>query len=75
MVTVDCGVSLAEVRDANALGLDIIITDHHSIPAELPPALAVIDPSRLIALIRLRDYRASGLPISSRKRPKHARWH
>jgi single-stranded-DNA-specific exonuclease len=47
VVTVDCGVrSVAEVAYANALGLDVVITDHHSVPRELPPALAVIDPKR-----------------------------
>ncbi len=34
IVTVDCGIgSLEEVRHATALGMDVIITDHHSIPA------------------------------------------
>lgn len=47
VVTVDCGIrSVAEVAHAQGLGLDLVITDHHSVPAELPPALAVIDPKR-----------------------------
>jgi single-stranded-DNA-specific exonuclease len=47
LVTVDCGVSnAAEVAQAQALGLDIIVTDHHEPPQELPPALAVINPKR-----------------------------
>ncbi|MHB9034841.1 MAG: single-stranded-DNA-specific exonuclease RecJ [Anaerolineae bacterium] len=47
LVTVDCGVrSVAEVEAANGLGLDVIITDHHSVPVVLPPALAVIDPKQ-----------------------------
>jgi single-stranded-DNA-specific exonuclease len=47
VVTVDCGIrSPQEVAHAQALGLDMIITDHHSVPTELPPALAVIDPKR-----------------------------
>lgn len=47
VVTVDCGVrSHAEVAAAQAAGQDIIITDHHSAPAILPPALAVIAPKR-----------------------------
>lgn len=45
VVSVDCGVTaVAEVVAANGMGLDIIITDHHLPPPELPPALAVIDP-------------------------------
>jgi len=47
IVTVDCGIRSAdEVAHAQALGLDVIVTDHHTVPRELPPALAVIDPKR-----------------------------
>lgn len=47
IVTVDCGMrSVAEVQLANQLGIDVIITDHHSVGPELPPALAVINPRR-----------------------------
>ena len=47
VVTVDCGIrSSAEVDAGKRAGLDIIVTDHHSIGPELPPALAVINPSQ-----------------------------
>jgi len=47
LVTVDCGVSdAAEVAWAKEHGLEVIITDHHEIPPELPPALAVVNPKR-----------------------------
>lgn len=47
VITVDCGIrSVAEVEHANRLGLDMIVTDHHSIGAQIPPALAVINPKR-----------------------------
>ncbi|MFQ6000235.1 MAG: single-stranded-DNA-specific exonuclease RecJ [Anaerolineae bacterium] len=47
LVTVDCGVrSIEEVRYAQQLGLEVIVTDHHSPPSELPPALAVVNPKR-----------------------------
>ncbi len=46
-VTVDCGVrSTEEVAYARARGMDMIITDHHSVPDVLPDAVAVIDPRR-----------------------------
>jgi single-stranded-DNA-specific exonuclease len=45
VVTVDCGVrALDEVTHANHLGLDVIITDHHSVGPRLPRSVAVIDP-------------------------------
>ncbi len=47
VITVDCGIrSLAEVELAKSLGLDVIITDHHSVGPELPRALAVVNPRR-----------------------------
>jgi single-stranded-DNA-specific exonuclease len=45
VITVDCGISAAaEVAHANERGLDVIVLDHHAIPATLPDAVAVIDP-------------------------------
>jgi single-stranded-DNA-specific exonuclease len=47
VVSVDCGIRGAEAaRRARALGVDLIVTDHHEPEAELPPALAVINPKR-----------------------------
>nr|WP_239559104.1 single-stranded-DNA-specific exonuclease RecJ [Sporohalobacter salinus] len=44
LITVDCGISdYHEVEYANQLGLDIIITDHHEVPDQIPPAEAVIN--------------------------------
>ena len=48
VVTVDCGISdVQEVAWAKAQGLEVIITDHHEIPPELPDALAVVNPKRV----------------------------
>jgi single-stranded-DNA-specific exonuclease len=45
VITVDCGVTdVAEVKKAKEMGLDIIITDHHSPLDEIPEAVAVINP-------------------------------
>jgi single-stranded-DNA-specific exonuclease len=47
IVSVDCGIRGADAaRRARELGLDLIITDHHEPDAELPSALAVINPKR-----------------------------
>lgn len=47
VVTVDCGIrSVDEVRAGRDAGLDMIVTDHHSVGPELPEALAVINPKQ-----------------------------
>ena len=47
IVTVDCGISANdEVEVARQLGLDIVITDHHTVPPQIPQAIAVIDAKR-----------------------------
>jgi single-stranded-DNA-specific exonuclease len=47
IVTVDTGSSsVAEVAAANDAGIDVIITDHHRLPGQLPPALAIVNPHR-----------------------------
>lgn len=47
LMTVDCGVRAhAWVRRATEQGMDVIVTDHHVPGASLPPAHAVVDPSR-----------------------------
>ena len=47
LITVDCGISnVDEVARATAMGLDVIVTDHHHPPAVLPDALAVVNPKQ-----------------------------
>ena len=47
IVTVDCGTtSLPEIAEAQALGIDVLVTDHHRVPAELPNAVAIVNPQR-----------------------------
>jgi single-stranded-DNA-specific exonuclease len=47
VITCDCGVTnVAEVAAVRGIGLDVVITDHHLPTAELPPAVAVVDPHR-----------------------------
>lgn len=48
VITVDCGIrSIDEVQAGRAAGLDIIVTDHHSIGEIIPPAHAVINPKQI----------------------------
>ena len=45
VITCDCGVTgVVPVKKAHRLGMDVIITDHHTPTEELPPALAVVNP-------------------------------
>ena len=51
IITVDNGISsVEEVKFINSFGRDVIITDHHEAPDELPPALAIINPKAMNAL-------------------------
>lgn len=47
LITADCGVSdHHEIRWAMENGLDVIVTDHHEMPENLPPALAIVNPKQ-----------------------------
>ncbi len=48
VITVDCGArAMREAVHARAIGLDLVITDHHELEADaLPDACAVINPKR-----------------------------
>ncbi|MHC4552246.1 MAG: single-stranded-DNA-specific exonuclease RecJ [Planctomycetota bacterium] len=46
MITVDCGVTaVEEVKLANELGMDVIVTDHHQPGSVLPEAVSIVHPS------------------------------
>ena len=46
VITVDCGISNAkEIAAAREKGLQVVVTDHHLPPPEVPPAEAVINPN------------------------------
>ena len=48
IVTVDCGITANdEATLCRALGMELVITDHHECKSELPEAVAVVDPHRL----------------------------
>jgi single-stranded-DNA-specific exonuclease len=46
LITVDNGVAAHDALErARELGLEVILTDHHSLPAQLPPHLALLHPA------------------------------
>ncbi len=62
LVMVDCGTtSLAPVAEANALGLDVLVLDHHQAPVELPAARALVNPNRQDDLSGLGTLCAAGV--------------
>jgi single-stranded-DNA-specific exonuclease len=62
IVTVDCGTSSAqEVRLASERGVEVIVTDHHRVPAELPAAVAVVNPHRADSTYPDRRLAGSGV--------------
>ncbi len=47
LITVDNGISAYnEVELCNSLGIDVVITDHHTVPEVIPNAVAVVNPHR-----------------------------
>lgn len=67
IVTCDCGTSdLPAIAEANARGIDVIVIDHHTVPAQgddAPPhpALALINPHRVDSRFPFRGMASVGL--------------
>lgn len=62
LITCDTGVSEMEgVRVAREAGLDVIITDHHNLPEQLPHANAIVNPKLLPAGHRLSELAGVGV--------------
>src|SRR3989338_465729 len=46
LITVDTGISAIEpIRMLQIKGIDVIVVDHHHVPAEVPPAFALLHPA------------------------------
>jgi single-stranded-DNA-specific exonuclease len=62
VITVDCGTAnLNEVKLANELGIQVVVTDHHDVPEILPPALAIINPKQTDCPYPNKDISGSGI--------------
>jgi single-stranded-DNA-specific exonuclease len=62
IVTVDCGsTSVAEIAEAGAAGIDVLVTDHHRLPPVLPDAVAVVNPQRTDSRYPERRLAGSGV--------------
>jgi len=79
VVTVDSGISnYDEVAAANALGLDVVIVDHHQPPEHLPQAVAIVNPHRKDCTFPDKGLCAAGLAfyvvIALRARLRNVGW-
>jgi single-stranded-DNA-specific exonuclease len=62
LVTVDCGTtSIEPLAEARALGVDVVVIDHHQADEALPPAIAIVNPNRRDDLSGLGHLAAVGL--------------
>lgn len=64
IVSVDCGIRASEAAEqARALGVDLVITDHHEPEAALPRAAAVINPRRPDCLYPEKSLAGAGVAL------------
>ena len=64
IITVDNGVSGKDVIDAAmAQGVDVVVTDHHELPKELPNAVAIVHPVIPEAITHFLTYQGWGWPL------------
>ncbi len=62
IITVDCGTKDREsIEYAQTLGMDVIVTDHHSCPQVLPQCIAVVNPQRSDSRYPFRGLSGSGV--------------
>lgn len=63
IITVDCGISCrSQVAKAKENNIDVIITDHHTIPKEAPDAVAIIHP-KYDSLYPYKDLTGAGVAL------------
>jgi single-stranded-DNA-specific exonuclease len=62
LACVDCGTtSIEPLEEANKLGVDVVVIDHHQADETLPPAVAIVNPNRRDDLSGLGHLAAVGL--------------
>jgi len=64
VITVDCGITaLAEIKKAKRMGLDVIITDHHTPLPTIPPAVAAVNPKLPNSAYPFQDLAGVGVAL------------
>ena len=64
VISVDCGITaVAEVKRARRMGLDVIVTDHHTPLDMVPPATAIINPKRTDSTYPFSELTGAGVAL------------
>lgn len=64
VITVDCGIScINEISKASQNGIDVIVTDHHTIPENLPNAYAILHPKAHNASYPFSELTGAGVAL------------
>ncbi len=64
IVTVDCGITAIEgVACARAAGVEVIVTDHHLVPEELPAGAVVVNPKQPGCDYPCKELAAAGVAL------------
>ncbi len=62
VITVDCGIAnKPEIDYAKEKGMEVIVTDHHNMPLELPDAVAIVNPRQLGCEYPFKDLAGIGV--------------
>jgi len=62
IITVDCGSkSVAEIDKASELGVDVIVTDHHTLGEVLPKCIALVNPKRKDSKYQFKELAGVGV--------------
>ena len=61
VVTVDCGISSADIVESVRDRLDIVVTDHHLLGDDMPKAVAVVDPHQKDCKYPFKDLCGAGV--------------
>ncbi len=64
IITVDTGITaINEIANANSLGIDTVVTDHHECKSELPDSLANVDIKRPDTCVGICEYAGVGVAL------------
>lgn len=62
MITLDCGIKSIEfIKYAKSLGIDVIVCDHHTPDAILPPAYAILNPKQVDCTYPYKELSGCGI--------------